>query len=173
MRNNAKQDIKPCPFCGSNKVRVEGRWVFRVHCGGYAAFSDDFEPYGSGVPLGWGCDTKGPLAVTREDAINKWNRRSSRNGAHMKHAADNTGNKVTTNFTTDECLTAYYESLEAEVSRLEDIAAVKDAMIDWLASKLQDYCDSPCRHNCDMCRKGECHNHHWRKAAREAVRKEG
>lgn len=67
-------------------------------------------------------------------------------------------------YTTEECLQEYYDSLEKQL-------ADKDTMIDWLCAKLQSYCDNPAVHNCDICRKGECHNHNWRDAAHEAVKK--
>lgn len=59
---------------------------------------------------------------------------------------------MNTEFTTEECLEAYYDSLEKQVR-------IKDAMIDWLAVKLEK---SGFRNRCADC---------WVKFALEAVKK--
>lgn len=47
------KDIKSCPFCGSNKVRLQGVIFPCVVC-------DE-------------CKTYGPVGFSKEDAVDKWN----------------------------------------------------------------------------------------------------
>lgn len=67
-------------------------------------------------------------------------------------------------YTTEECLKEYYDSLEEKLKE-------KDAMIDWLVFRLQSYCNNPLIINCSECRKHDCHNNNWRKAAQEAIKR--
>jgi Lar family restriction alleviation protein len=64
-----KEELKPCPFCGSEKLRVfeplEGATgpltSFWVSCVGLA---------------GADCFAIGPLSTSRDEAIERWNRRN-------------------------------------------------------------------------------------------------
>lgn len=56
-------ELNPCPFCGSKQNRLfieqdEAGW-FYVIC----------------APSDNGCAATGPAAITKEDAVNLWNRR--------------------------------------------------------------------------------------------------
>lgn len=65
------------------------------------------------------------------------------------------------------------------IALLEKKVEEKDAMIDWLATQIQDRCDNV--HVCAACNNyyrtdckhplDKCHNNNWRKAAEEAVKK--
>jgi Lar family restriction alleviation protein len=61
---NEREPLKPCPFCGSNNVRV-----------------DTFQPYEAICWVECGrCGTSGSRAYTIDEAIKAWNRRTSTGG---------------------------------------------------------------------------------------------
>jgi len=64
LKENEKPDIKPCPFCGSEIERNTNVW-------------DSFKIYNYKMPkeriICKNCKTIGPIAETKEEAIEKWN----------------------------------------------------------------------------------------------------
>lgn len=57
-RDRRMEELKPCPFCGSDKAKIEElEDSFNVQCGNYS------------------CLAYGPDGETREKAIEAWNKR--------------------------------------------------------------------------------------------------
>ena len=50
------EELKPCPFCGKEKITIEERWQYFGYC------------------VNCGCE--GPNAPTKRQAISAWNKRS-------------------------------------------------------------------------------------------------
>lgn len=64
------KEMKLCPFCGSNSIGVFSRTGFIV-------------PYNHGlVVYCQDCESNGPIAETRKEAWEKWNKRSGEDDKH-------------------------------------------------------------------------------------------
>lgn len=63
------EELKPCQFCGSKKIGVEGS-------------VDVIDVDGIGIKIGCffanckNCKASGPMKPTKQDAIDAWNKRS-------------------------------------------------------------------------------------------------
>ena len=63
MKESIVNELKPCPFCGSDDVSIEVFWAYAVYCGN--------------------CGIRGPIVGSEVEAIETWNDRKD-NGKEEK-----------------------------------------------------------------------------------------